>query len=172
MSTRWVAFIRAINGSPHNRIKMVDLAALLEKAGARGVTWHLQTGNLFFEADEDLAVAMETELIAHGLRAADVMLRTPDQLRELIAREPFAGVDPEVFHRSVSFFRTVPERRPTEKLDALGAKIVYQDELTLCLAVPKTSALSGGASTVIDKPWRVASTTRWWHVVEAVAEKA
>jgi hypothetical protein len=31
----WVAFIQAINGSPHNRIKMVDLATINEALKSR-----------------------------------------------------------------------------------------------------------------------------------------
>jgi uncharacterized protein (DUF1697 family) len=175
----WVAFIRAINGSPHNRIKMVDLAKILEKAGAQDVTWYLQTGNLFFTTPEsfereELAVAIEAELIAHGLRAAEVMLRTPSELKILIERDPFLGIDPEEFHRSVSFIRRPPAQcamSKMAKLDAFGAKITYQDDTVLCLAVPKTSDLSGGASALLDKPWGMISTTRWWHVVEAVVAK-
>jgi uncharacterized protein (DUF1697 family) len=136
---------------------------------------------LFFTAPENLgsdrenlAVAIEMELTAHGLRAAEVMLRTPTELKTLIERDPFAGIDVEQFHRSVSFIRRPPIQFPVTKmtkLDAFGAKITYQYDTMLCLAVPKTSDLSGGASALLDKPWGMVSTTRWWHVVEAVVEK-
>jgi uncharacterized protein (DUF1697 family) len=172
--TRYVAFIRAINGSPHNRIKMVDLVALIEEARCTNISWHLQSGNMFLDAKgatEAIALRIETRLLAHGMQKCDVMLRTPAQLQSLLLVDPFAKHDNDEFHFSVSFLRQPPKATPTDKLEKHGAVLCHLDNTVVCIAVPRTAELSGGVSTVIDKPWGTASTTRWWNVVVDVAAK-
>ena len=174
--TRYVAFIRAINGAPTNRIKMVDLAAHLEQAGCSDVSWYLQTGNMFLTAPKRCsrgatAAAIEGVLHGYGLRRTDVMLRTPAEVHELVARSPFSRWSPDDFKFTVSFLKTPPSLTPIGKLECQQIELAYADETVVCLAVPRDAPLSGGISTVIDKPWGTASTTRWWNVVEAVAER-
>ncbi len=74
--------------------------------------------------------------------------------------------------RSVSFLKHPPTATPTDKLEQAGAWVTYSDDTVVCLAMPNDAALSGGASTVIDKKWGTPSTTRWWHVVEALHERS
>ncbi|MGC4045435.1 MAG: DUF1697 domain-containing protein [Armatimonas sp.] len=172
---RWIAFIRAINGSPHNRIKMVDLAAVVTSAGVEEVTWYLQTGNLFFtgpDTSDELAERIEAALIERGLKSAEVMLRTPESLAVLVASNPFADIDSELHHRSVSFFRRPPTKDAREKIKASGSQLIFQDDSAYCLAIPKTADLSGGASATLDRAWGAPSTTRWWHVVEEISRRA
>ncbi len=172
--TKYVAFLRAINVGTSNRIKMVDLAHLLETVGCTNVTWHLQTGNMFLDAKgsaEAIAVRIETALAAHGMQKVDVMMRTKNQLDALIALDPFATDSEKEFRFSVSFLRRSPTKTPTERITKAGAIVRYLDDTVLCLAVPRTDPMSGGASTVIDKPWGTPSTTRWWNVVVDIANK-
>jgi uncharacterized protein (DUF1697 family) len=169
---RYVAFIRAINGSPHNRIKMTDLAQILEKAKCQNVSWYLQTGNLFLEAAgsmESIAQGIEAELVEAGLQKADVMLRTTDQLDQLVRLQPFRNLSSDDYKFCVSFLRSPPKATPLEKLHKESVIVCHQDETVVCSAVPIAAKLSGGISTVIDKPWGTPTTTRWWHVVEEVA---
>lgn len=172
---RYVALIRAINGHPSNRIKMVDLAAIVAGAGCADVSWYLQTGNLFLSArgrPEAIATRIERALIERGLQKADVMLRTPAQLAELVARAPFAGVDDETHHCSVTFLRDPPVATPMDKLAKHHVELRYLDDTVACFAVPKSAELSGGMSTVIDRPWGTPTTTRWWRVVAEISARA
>jgi uncharacterized protein (DUF1697 family) len=153
---------------------MVDLAALLEDAGCRDVSWYLQTGNMFFDATGSrnaIATRIERRLMAHGMQKCDVMLRTAAQLQELVARDPFAAYDNETFHFSVSFLRNKPTATPTDKLERHGAVLCHLDDTVACTAVPRAGQLTGGVSTVIDKPWGTPTTTRWWHVVCDIAAR-
>jgi uncharacterized protein (DUF1697 family) len=172
--TKYVAFIRAINVGTSNRIKMVDLATVIEGAGCTSVSWHLQTGNMLLEAKgsaESVAIRIEEALSAHGLQKTDVMLRTKKQLKTLVALDPFAADREEEFRFSVSFLRRPPTATPTERLTKSGAIVRHLDDTVLCLAVPRNDQMSGGASTVIDKPWGTPSTTRWWNVVVDITKK-
>jgi uncharacterized protein (DUF1697 family) len=173
--TSWVALIRAINGAPANRLKMVDLAAMLTCAGCADVTWHIQTGNMFFAAGgdrDDIAEAIEATLVSRGLVGASVMLRTADELGALVARRPFAGVDLEHFSCEASFLRHPPTQRVMERLDALGCVIAHADDTVVCSWFPRRGKLIGSANGVIEKQWKVVATGRSWKVVEEVAAKA
>jgi len=171
---RWVAFIRAINGSPHNRIRMTELAGLLSEAGCDDVSWHIQTGNMLFAAPgerDDIAEAIEERLAAWGMRRADVMLRTPDELAELVAR-PLPAVDPARFEMAASFLRRPPQVVDTAWFTERGCVIGHVDDTVLVMASPKDGPLRGGGNGVIEQRWKVAATSRWWGVVEQVAAKA
>jgi uncharacterized protein (DUF1697 family) len=173
--TKHVAFLRAINVGTTNRITMLKLSALFESAGCSRVSSYLQSGNMIFDADgkpDEVAGRIEAELVAAGLKKADVILRTPKELSALIKRNPFAKYDAETYKFSVSFLKSTPTATPTERLIKDGVEMCLLDDRTVCLVIPHSAALSGGASTVIDKPWGTASTTRWWNVVEKVSERA
>lgn len=175
--TRYVSFLRAINVGTANRVKMADLEAMMVEAGCADVSWYLQSGNLLFTApssarQEALAKRIEATLAGHGLKRADAMVRTPADLERLVQRQPFAGVDPEAYFHSVSFLRSPPTATPVDRLTRERAEVVYLDDSVACLAVPRVSKLTGGASTVIDKAWGTTSTTRWWNVVEEMTRRA
>jgi uncharacterized protein (DUF1697 family) len=173
--TKHVAFLRAINVGTTNRITMAKLSTLFESAGCSNVSSYLQSGNMIFDADGTLgevASRLEAELIAAGLKKVDVILRSPKELSALIKQNPFEKYDGETYKFSVSFLKTAPSATPTDRLTKDGAQVCLRDDRTLCLALPSTAALSGGASSVIDKSWGTPSTTRWWNVVEALSELA
>jgi uncharacterized protein (DUF1697 family) len=170
-----VAFLRAINVGTTNRITMVKLSALFGSAGCSSVSSYLQSGNMIFDADgkpEEVASRIEAELVTAGLKKADVILRTPKELSALIKRNPFAKYDTETHKFSVSFLKHAPTATPMDRVIREGVEVCLLDDRTVCLAIPHAAVLSGGASTVIDKPWGTPSTTRWWNVVEVVSERA
>jgi uncharacterized protein (DUF1697 family) len=171
---RYVAFLRAINVGTANRIKMVDLVGLLEEVGCQDVSWYLQSGNMFFDTRRSpvtMAAEIEARVVTHGMKNVSVMLRSAEQLEALIAREPFVNDDNETHHFSVSFLRQKPTVTPTDRLAKHGAIVRYLDDSVVCVSIPRSAELSGGVSTVIDKQWGTASTTRWWNVVEEVASR-
>ena len=172
----WVAFIRAINGSPHNRVRMVDLAGMMRDAGCSEVSWHLQTGNMFFHADGDrdeLAVRIQARLEGTGMRRADVMLRTPAELAALTAVRPFRGMDSATWQFEATFLGRAPAAADTTELtERHGAVIAHQDPTVVCFAFPRGGRMDGGFNGWIEKRWNVPATSRAWNVVEAVAAKA
>ena len=176
MGQQWVAFIQAMNGSPHNRVRMADLAAMLADVGCHGVTWHLQTGNMLFAADapaEELAATIQERLEATGMRNADVLLRTPADLAALVARTPFAGLDGDAWQFEATFLRR-PAADPdlSELVDGHGVQVRHQDDGVVCFAFPRGGRMDGGFNGWIERRWKVPATSRAWNVVEDVAAKA
>ncbi len=92
--TTWIAFLRAINVGGNNLIKMSDLRDLLAGLGLENVRTHLQSGNAVFKARIKDQKKLSQEISgaihqAHGHRP-EIILRTPDELRGVLDRVPFA----------------------------------------------------------------------------------
>lgn len=177
-ATPWVAFIRAINGSPSNRIRNAALEAMITDADCADVRADGHTGNVFLRADDHpdaLALRIERRLARGGLRNADVMLRPPGDLAQLVAAQPFAALDPAVYDAEATFFRRVPQQRDVTFLVERGGIVGHLDDTVLCLAWRKPAAgerapLAGGANPFVERRWQVPATSRTWQVVERVQQ--
>ncbi len=96
-----VSMLRGINVGGHNKVNMGELRSLYESLGLQDAQTYVQSGNVVFRTKErNLAVLTKRieEAIERrfGFRV-DVIVRTPSELRDVIARNPFAkrrAVDP------------------------------------------------------------------------------
>ncbi len=89
-----VSILRSVNVGGHNKIKMDALRELCEALELREVQTFIQSGNVVFKTRErnldKLAKRIEDAIEkGFGFRPA-VILRTPDELRDVLARNPFA----------------------------------------------------------------------------------
>lgn len=120
---RQIALLRGVNVGPRNRVAMADLrAALAERFD--NVATHLQSGNVVLNAQErgeDLAQECE-RLIAErfGLEIA-VLVRTAEELRIVIERDPLAGIATDPKRYQVSFLAAEPDPAVLERLSTLAA---------------------------------------------------
>src|SRR5580704_18649385 len=90
-----VCMLRGVNVGGHNKIKMDELRCLCESLGLRNPQTYVQSGNVVFTTGERnlarLAARIETAIEQKlGFRPS-VVLRTTAELRDVIARNPFAG---------------------------------------------------------------------------------
>lgn len=91
----YIALLRGINVGGHT-VKMDTLRRYFEELGFGNVRSYIQSGNVFFIADETDRAAL-AERIERHLRAAlgydvPVCLRTVTELEQVAAAEPFAGL--------------------------------------------------------------------------------
>ena len=94
---RRVALLRGINVGGARRVPMADLRELATGLGWTGVATHLQSGNLLFTAegtDAELSKALTAALKDRFDMHIDVVVRTGEELRQLVAGHPFADGDP------------------------------------------------------------------------------
>ena len=89
-----ISLLRGINVVGRNQIKMDELRDLYESLGLLGVQTHLQSGNVVFKTKvKDLAkLAKQIEDAIErkfGFRPR-VLFRTTSELRDVVARNPFA----------------------------------------------------------------------------------
>jgi uncharacterized protein (DUF1697 family) len=94
---RYVAFLRGINLGPTNKISMPELRAMAEDLGYTDVATYINSGNLIF-ASTKKAAALEREISAaikqHFGTDTDVAVRTPAQLKKILADNPYPEGSP------------------------------------------------------------------------------
>src|ERR1700720_2419035 len=96
-----ISLLRGVNVAGHNVIKMDALRALYEALELRDPHTYLQSGNVVFRTDERdltlLARRIEDGIERRFHFRPDVIIRTTAELRDAIARNPFAtrrGIEP------------------------------------------------------------------------------
>src|SRR5258708_38777994 len=115
-----ISMLRGVNVGGHNKIKMEALRALYESLKLRDSQTYVQSGNVIFRSDER-DIARLTKRIEEGIERKfgvrpSVILRTTAEMREVIARNPFAkrrGIEPGKL--LVSFLASDPEEDAREK---------------------------------------------------------
>jgi uncharacterized protein (DUF1697 family) len=172
----WVALLRGINVGSSHRVSMVDLRAAVAAAGGTEVSTHIQSGNvLLCHRTRDrakLTTTLEETLAAELGFPVPVVLRSGDELADLLARCPFTGADWDADRRRyVSFLSRPPARELLDRLRAAdhGGSSMYVTPTEVCVSLVP-SAKPG--YTDVDRLLKVPSTARAWNVVEKLVTLA
>jgi uncharacterized protein (DUF1697 family) len=121
---RQIVLLRGINLGSRNRIPMGRLREILAEAGFADVETHLQSGNVVLESDlAPAALAAKCKLlVADGFGLdIDVVVRTRDELADVVARNPLADVADNPKRYQVSFLAEELDPDAIEELSALAA---------------------------------------------------
>lgn len=121
---RRVVLLRGINLGAHKRIAMADLREELRAAGYDEVRTYVQSGNVVL-GSETAPEALETELerlISErwGFQVP-VIVRTGDELAEVVKRNPLAEVATNPKRYQVSFLSHELDPQAIEGLSSLAA---------------------------------------------------
>ncbi len=95
--TTYIALLRAVNVGGTGKLPMADLRALCEKAGFTDVRTYIASGNVVFTSKltaTKALVTLEAALSKRLDRAAQVLIRTADELEAVIAANPFPDAEP------------------------------------------------------------------------------
>jgi uncharacterized protein (DUF1697 family) len=174
-----ISMLRGVNLGAHNRMKMDDLRAVYESVKLQDPRTYVQSGNVLFKTKE----RDETKLSSHiqdaiekkfGFRP-DVILRTTEELRAAITKNPFAArknIDPSKF--LVTFLSSEPSAEAREKLLAI---VTAPEELRLVgreIFIYYTNGLARPKFqwTKAEKILKVSCTGRNWNSVTKMLEMA
>lgn len=175
----YIALLRGINVVGKNLISMERLRSLVGEMGFSGVRTYLQSGNVIFEAARKpaakLAAEIEARLLAKLGMKVSVILRTPQEMREVVAANPLvkkAGVDPAKLH--VTFLSDAAPRAARAALEPLAAD---SERFEVCrrviyLYMPDGYGVTKLSNNTIEKKLSLRATTRNWRTVNAVLEMA
>ncbi|TCZ80145.1 DUF1697 domain-containing protein [Paenibacillus albiflavus] len=167
--TIYVALLRAINVSGHNMIKMAELKSMLESMGLQQIQTYIQSGNVVFEAKGDaetLRLQIEDQIKLTFQLTIDVIIRTADELRQIITECPYdENTLPEGAGIHVSFIQSTPPQDRAALLSNIEEELdkchlVGRDlYLLLHKGVKNSKVLSASAKL------RVPATVRNWRTV-------
>ena len=89
----YIALLRGINVGGHNKIKMKELENIFIELGFKEVKTYIQSGNVVFKADENLAVSERIEALLSKEKGLDIkiLLIEAGKFGEILRRNPFAG---------------------------------------------------------------------------------
>jgi len=176
MSDLHFALIRGINVGGHKKIAMSALREMLTKLGFDDVQSLLQSGNLVFrsgnQTESQLERLLETETEKRlGVQAA-FFVRTPEELKNAVARNPFpeeAKRDPG--HLLVMFLKDAPDKKSVEALQAaiVGSEIVRADGRNAYIVYPDGIGTSRLTNAVIEKKLGTRGTGRNWNTILKLA---
>jgi uncharacterized protein (DUF1697 family) len=174
-----VSMLRGVNVGAHNRIKMDTLRALYESLGLRDPQTYVQSGNVIFRTDKRdlgaLAKRIEDAIEeAFGFRPA-VILRTTSELRDAIARNPFAkrrDIDPSKL--LVNFLASDPGAEVRDKVLSLKTdpEELRMDGRELYIYFPNGMARPKMSWAVLERTLRTPGTGRNWNSVTKLLEMA
>jgi uncharacterized protein (DUF1697 family) len=174
-----ISMLRGVNLVRHNRIKMEALRAIYESIGLRDPQTYIQSGNVVFRTSKrDLRALGKS--IEQGLEQSagfrpTVVLRTTAEMREAIARNPFAkrrDINPS--NLLVTFLAEEPGAEACEKLRKLDVapEEVRLSGRELYIYYPNGQANTNVPWTKIEKTLKVAGTGRNWNSVTKLLEMA
>jgi len=174
-----ISLLRAVNVGGHNQIKMETLRALYESLGLRDVQTYVQSGNVVFRSQEQdlarLARKIEDRIERKfGIRP-DVILRTTSELRDVIARNPFAS-RPEIDPRKllVTFLAAESSSEAREQVLKMNTN---PDELHVIgrevyIYFPEGMARPQISWMAVTKMLKTSGTGRNWTTVGKLLEMA
>ena len=173
--TSYAALLRGVNLGARNRIAMADLRALIEELGGIDVRTYVQSGNVVFRSGlkaADLASSIESAIRERlGLEVV-VLTRTDEQLRDVVAGNPFAGQSAGPKELQVTFLAEIPE---PERVQSLAGRDFAPErfeivEADVYLSCPDGYGRSKLGNAMFERELGVPATTRNWRTVTALAE--
>ncbi len=168
----FVAFLRGINVGGNKLIPMKSLAAIFAEAGFRNVSTVLASGNVVFESAKAPEAAL-AEKIESAIRKkfgfeSVVQVRTLDDIKRLLKKNPFSGLTPdEHTHWYVTFLNRSGGKLPVPAGDAFRF-LGVQDNVLFSL-LDKRKGKSTDFMTFLDKTYGKQVTTRNWNTLLKIA---
>jgi len=91
--TTYIALLRGINVSGHNKIKMAELKQLFTDLGFSDVTTYIQSGNVVFQSEPSIISKIEQQIITQVKQVfghtIKVLVITKKQLKTVFKSNPF-----------------------------------------------------------------------------------
>ncbi len=174
-----ISMLRAVNVGGHNKIKMDALRTLYESLKLRDAQTYVQSGNVIFRTKEPDLTSLGRR-IQNGIERKfgfrpDVILRTASELRDVIARNPFAkrrGIEPSKL--LVTFLAEDPGAEARDKVRSIKAdpEELRIEGRELYIYFPNGIGRSKLSLAAIERALKTPGTGRNWNSVTKMLEMA
>ncbi len=122
----YISLLRGINVAGHKTMKMDQLRRSFDALGLKNVKTYLQSGNVIFGTAKrsplQLSKTIERRISSEFGLPVSVIVRTPEELRKILKRNPFlkeTGIDHSKLH--VTFLSQEPVRAAVKQLEVSDA---------------------------------------------------
>jgi uncharacterized protein (DUF1697 family) len=174
-----ISLLRGVNVGGHHKIKMDALRALYESLGLRDVETYVQSGNVVFRARGE-NLARLAEQIEDGIERSlgfrpSVIVRTPSDLRKVIAGNPFAARrDIEPSKLLVTFLAKDPGAEARQSLLKIKTdpEEIRVSGRELYIYFPNGMGRSKLTGAAIENALKTPGTARNWNTVRKLLEIA
>jgi len=105
---KYVALFRGLNVGGHNKITMVDLKAMLERADCQKVTTYIQSGNAVFLhplGRDEIETFLESSFEKQFGYSVDIAVRTQEELQAAADVYPFFNEERNLSYMMTGFAR-------------------------------------------------------------------
>ncbi|MCL4547677.1 MAG: DUF1697 domain-containing protein [Bacteroidetes bacterium] len=170
---RYVAFLRGINVGGKNIIRMDALGAFFSSLGFKNVKTFIQSGNVFFDSaangSDTLTRKIETGLMKEYGSNIKVMLRTVEEMENMVKQNPFKKIKPDdKIKLYVCFLDKEPKINP--KLPLISEKealevFKLEKKNAFIISGQLKNGRYGFPNNLIEKELGVFSTARNWNTV-------
>jgi uncharacterized protein (DUF1697 family) len=172
-----IALLRGINVGAHNRIPMAELRSLLAKLGYPGARTLVQSGNIVLNAElapDKLAAELERAITDKFGVQTPVIVRTRDELAEVVALDPLGDVANEHKLYQVSFLSAEPDPEAVAKIaqDDFAPERFLHVGREIYAWHPNGIHNSRLARMLSDKRLGVVATARNWKTTTKLLEMA
>jgi len=169
--------LRGVNVGRSRRIAMPWLRETMTAAGYGEVSTYLQSGNVVLSSDSppgELGRECERLLAREAGVEVDLVVRTRDELAEIVRRDPLGDVAQDPRHYAVSFLSAEPEPAVVDRLGVLatGGERLVADGRELYAWLPGGAGRSKLAAQMGGGRLGVVATTRNWRTVTALLDLA
>lgn len=174
--TTYISMLRGINVGGKKRISMEELKGLYESLGYKDVQTFIQSGNVMFRSEDAPEASMEKAIRDKIKEALDldvkVILRTEDEFKAIIEKNPFKKEDPGNLH--VTFLSDHPAKKPVEEIEKIKDKgeRFFLSGRDIYLFLPNGYGRTKLSNDLFEKKLGVCATTRNWATVNALLDKA
>ncbi|MFT3799592.1 MAG: DUF1697 domain-containing protein [Burkholderiaceae bacterium] len=163
-----IALLRAVNVGGTGKLPMDALRRLCEQAGFTNVRTYIQSGNVVFDTDLPAGgakPALETRLQDYCGKPVGVILRDGEQMRGILARNPFPNAAPDKV--AVLFVEQAPAPDVAATAKGLADEEVVAGELEIFIHYP-----SGMGRSKLRLPAQSGGTARNLNTVARLAAMA
>ncbi|MEU4425934.1 DUF1697 domain-containing protein [Actinoplanes sp. NPDC024001] len=165
---RYAALLRGINLGRSRRVGMADLRTLLIEQGYGGVATLLQSGNVVLDSDQpaaSLGPALEEAITKRFGMPVEVILRSRDEIAQVVALNPLGSVADDGSRYVVAFLASPASEDPLKGVDTGDERYVLSGaEMYLWLpGGQQNSPLMKALAKIKAGP---SATVRNWNTVE------
>ena len=172
----YISFLRGVNMTGHNSIKMTELSALFNSIGLNDAETFIQSGNVIFRKAgrvpvSALMVNIEKAILERFNFTIPVMIRTKRELSDLFTSNPFLGAtDFDPAKMAVLFLHDEPSEKQIQKVTGIDYppdkfKIAGREIFIYC---PNGFGRTKLYTNFFEKKMGVTGTARNWKTITTI----